>query len=76
MSGSEAAAPAPRRAACPSCKAVFRGDFRRCSNDGSPLVVDGPDPLVGTVLAERYTIEAVIGDGGLGRVYRARDLRS
>ncbi|HVV86528.1 MAG TPA: serine/threonine-protein kinase, partial [Kofleriaceae bacterium] len=75
MSASEPAHEAPRRASCPTCKAVFRGDFRRCSNCGTVLVLGGPDPLVGNVLAERYLIEQVIGDGGLGRVYRARHVR-
>ncbi|MBZ0232102.1 MAG: serine/threonine protein kinase, partial [Deltaproteobacteria bacterium] len=60
---------------CPTCKAVFRGGFQRCPSDGSRLAPGGDDPLVGTVLADRYHIDAVIGDGGIGRVYRARHTR-
>jgi serine/threonine-protein kinase len=35
---------------------------------------EGPDPLIGKVLDERYRIEVALGQGGIGRVYKARHL--
>ncbi len=43
--------------------------------DGVPLIRTADDPLIGTTLAERYVIEALVGEGAMGLVYRAHHAR-
>jgi len=35
---------------------------------------DNPPPLIGRTLADKYTIESVIGTGSMGTIYRARQI--
>ena len=63
---------------CPECGT--RSDDRRCPNDGVPTVTEealttgasGPPDLIGRTFGDRYEVEALIGQGGMGWVFRAR----
>ncbi|HEY3358207.1 MAG TPA: serine/threonine-protein kinase [Polyangia bacterium] len=57
------------RLVCSACGEEWP-DGRHCPRDGAPLGDAGDDPLPGTVVGS-YRIAALIGAGGMGRVYRA-----
>ena len=63
------------RLRCPTCLVPFRSTFTRCPRDGSNLVWRVDDPLIGTTFADRYVIEALVGEGAMGLVYRAHHAR-
>lgn len=65
-----------RRLYCPSCRAVFRRQLRRCPADGVELAEIGEDPLLGQLLGGRYLVQSLIAEGGMGRVYFATDADS
>ncbi|MGB8332731.1 MAG: serine/threonine-protein kinase [Polyangiales bacterium] len=62
------------RKICLRCGAKFASRAEYCPHDGSRLVTDDEiaDPLLGKVLLEQFRIDAQIGTGGMGTVYRAR----
>jgi serine/threonine-protein kinase len=61
---------------CPSCAQSFSGDACFCPFDGERLLlVEGEgvaDEWVGKLVDGRYDVEAVLGQGGMGRVYAVR----
>ncbi|HKN66899.1 MAG TPA: serine/threonine-protein kinase, partial [Gemmatimonadaceae bacterium] len=61
---------------CTQCGIEYDLSQKFCPADGSPLRLQSPDdPLIGQMVAERYQILSLIGEGGMGRVYLAEHVR-
>ena len=57
---------------CPRCGRCEESGVALCPADGSPMQ---PVPSVPRVVDNKYRIEQLLGRGGMGAVYRARDMR-
>jgi eukaryotic-like serine/threonine-protein kinase len=63
---------------CSSCGESYAEGVLFCPRDGSALSLRaadaGPDPHLGQTLANAYRVDALVGTGAVGRVYRAQQL--
>jgi len=55
---------------CPLCERIYEDEHIFCAADGSALQGGSVgDNLIDSVIDERYVITALLGEGGMGRVY-------
>jgi serine/threonine-protein kinase len=76
-SGKASPANARRANVCSTCGQHFSLDTRFCPFDGQALTAaidwdPAIDPLIGSVIDNRYEVECVVGTGGTGVVYAVR----
>lgn len=59
---------------CLECNRQFTGIVKACPHDGAALVPLARDPMIGTCLMGKYDIIDVVGHGGMGVVYKGRQV--
>jgi eukaryotic-like serine/threonine-protein kinase len=66
----------PTMRECPGCRNAVEDAARFCPYCGAAAAAAAPgvDPWIGRIVNGKFRIDALVGQGGMGRVYRARHL--
>jgi serine/threonine protein kinase len=57
---------------CPFCAEEYAEDIDLCPQHGVKLLTPESDPMIGSVLGDRYEVVAFLGSGGMSVVYKGR----
>ncbi|HYV46938.1 MAG TPA: protein kinase [Myxococcaceae bacterium] len=60
---------------CPSCQTDAGDVSKYCPSCGEPIVrATQADDIIGKLIAKKFRVESMLGEGGMGKVYKAKQV--